>query len=376
MFGEGLSTFDVGLEEYDINLLQRTCTRDDLRLYYSNWCKQLHSQRLMQRFDVEEQDLDNAFSRLPQLEEICFNSGYGGIRDVSTPITSDLFSSFGQKMLVEPKSSCGYEYHVGQFTSMIAAAHKNKKDLKVIDAIRLQSKAFNQNSKVSTMMTANMRKCERFSVALIKGSEESQGESQIGSMISNAPYLQTIRVEFLTNQHESIDNAVDLSKVFVHQNHWPSLKIFQLGGFSTSEGHLKDLFKAHTTSLRAPRLSEINLVPTESKEGLYRNFWIEFIHFLRQSLQLEAMEFHKSLMNGGHEAWFVPEPKTRTNPAPGKEGLTFKDRVEKYVVGEGESPFVLWPKGTADRSRWRSALLEFQTNLDDTWQLGLIGLAT
>lgn len=46
----------------------------DLHHYYWNWCGEVHSQWLMRRFDIEGKDLEDAFSKLPKLEQICFGA--------------------------------------------------------------------------------------------------------------------------------------------------------------------------------------------------------------------------------------------------------------------------------------------------------------
>lgn len=52
---------------------------------------------------------------------------------------------------------------------------------------------------------------------------------------------------------------------------------------------------------------------------------------------------------------------------PGSNGLTFKERVERYAVEGGEFPLPLL-LGIEDQSRWRDVLLDFQTKLDKTWR--------
>ena len=74
------------------------------------------------------------------------------------------------------------------------------------------------------MMTANMRHCEHFAVD-VSGTEALKGaEVQISSMIQNAPDLQTIELKFLTSAYERPLKAVELSRLFIYQVHWPNLR--------------------------------------------------------------------------------------------------------------------------------------------------------
>ncbi|CAF9914048.1 MAG: hypothetical protein ALECFALPRED_009218 [Alectoria fallacina] len=325
-------------------------------------------QRLLQRFNIEEDELDNAFRKLPQLEEICFGPGFRYLPHTVKPITPELFSPLGREMLVEPGHYDGLNYHVGQFTAMMAAAHKTKKRLKVIRALDLPWKAFEQHLEVLAMMTADMRYCEHFAVK-VSGTEALKGaEVQISSMIQNAPDLQTIELKFLTRVYERPVKAVELSRLFIYQVHWPNLKSLLLQGFSTSEVHLKEILAAHAASLQSLEISQINLKSYESKGKVHHSSWVKIILFLRESLNLHKMRFLDSLTNEGNENWRVREPVIAydSGTPPVREDLTFKSRVERYVVEGGEFPLP-WPTEIED-SRWRDLLLEFRPKLDETWE--------
>lgn len=141
----------------------------------------------MQRFDIEQDYLDVAFRKLPQLEETCFGSSTHYIPDTVNPIIPELFSPLGREMLIEPVHFDGLNYHVGQFTAMMTAAHKNQKILKVIRALHLGWKAFEQCPEVLAMMTANMRHCKHFTVKVSGIEKRFYGEVHIASMIHSAP---------------------------------------------------------------------------------------------------------------------------------------------------------------------------------------------
>lgn len=361
--GEGLRV----LYKEDRVLLRKTLTMDDLHRLYSKWCGHLHSQRLMQRFGIEDNDLDDAFRKLPQLEKICFGPRASDL-PYGEPITPELFSSLGREMLIEPDHFDGLNYHVGQFTAMMTAAHKNKKRLKAIRALDLGWKAFEQCPEVLAMMTANMRHCEHFTVKVSGTETRVDGEVQIASMVNNAPLLQAIGLTFPLMTYEPVGRAVELSRVFVCEVHWPHLKSLQLQGFSTYEIDLKKLLTAHTTSLQSLDLSRINLKPYESKGKLHHSSWVGLILFLQESLNLHKMRFRDSLTNEGSENWRVRDCAISYSPgtSPMGENLTFKSRVERYVVDGGEFPLP-WPAET-EGSRWKDLLIDFRPNLDQTWE--------
>ena len=136
-FGQGFGAFREGLSDS----LAKSYTTADLHRYYSSWCAHLHSQRLMQKFDIEGKDLEEAFSKLHQLDEIYFGS-FKELPGRFRWITREHFCSLGREMMVEPDHYSGVEYHIRQFTSMMAASYKNKKKLKVIEARYLRWKTF------------------------------------------------------------------------------------------------------------------------------------------------------------------------------------------------------------------------------------------
>lgn len=91
----------------------------------------------MQRSDLEEDDLDAAFKKLSQLEEICFGPGDFYPSGAVASITPGHLSSLGRDTSVEPAHRQGILLHDGKFTAMMAAAYKNKKEIKVVKALDL-----------------------------------------------------------------------------------------------------------------------------------------------------------------------------------------------------------------------------------------------
>ena len=360
-FGQGFSPNHQEVSD----LLRKACSLTDLHRYYWNWCGHVHSQRLMQRFDVEGKDLENAFSKLPQLEEIYFGPGEPVLSGFK-PTTPEHFSSHGRDMLVEPDHSSGRIYHVGQFTAMMAAAYKTNKSLKVIRAVHLHLDAFGQKREVLAMINGTMRHCKHFQVTASEGQERENNLVQIGSMLRHAPQLRTIQIAILVPAFEFF---VDLSRLFDQQSHWPNLERLQLQGFSTYEIHLRKFLIAHATSLTSLSLSNINLRPHVSNGKVQHSSWVGFVRFLRESISLREMRFLHFLTNEGIENWMIIEPTVTVgaDAPPVMEDLSLKQRVERYVVDGGEFPLP-WPIETKDESHWGDVLRDFLPKLDQTWQ--------
>ena len=367
-FGQG---FSVSRAKVSDNL-SKSCTTADLHHYYSSWCAHLHSQRLMQKFDIEEMDLEDAFSKLPQLEEIYFGSFFSSFRKLPGHlglITPEHFCSLGREMMVEPNSVSGVEYHVRQFTSMMTAAYKNKKKLKVIEARQLRWKIFQQQHEVLAMMNANMRYCEHFRWIPLRWKENVNGELQISSMMRNAPRLRAIELFFCTDTSQSHKNWTNLSQILVEHCHWPNLKHVQLYGFRVSDIHLRGFLAAHAASLTSLDLGEIILTPCEWKGKPHYSSWIRLIIFLQESLNLRKMHFCYALASEGIENWFAgdEDPVHTIVIKQNESDLTFKERVERYVVEGGEFPLPS-PSEAEDESRWPDVLVDFRSRLDATWK--------
>ena len=362
--GQGVGCF----WERESDTISKSCTTADLHRYYSSWCAHLHSQRLMQKFDIEEKDLEDAFSKLPQLEEIYFGSDKKMPKNFDM-ITPEHFSSLGREMMVEPDDLSGAEYNVGQFTSMMAAAYKNKKKLKVIEARCLRWKIFQQHHEVLAMMNANMRYCEHFKWKPTRWDEYVNGDLHVGSMMRNAPRLRSIKLDFRTGPIGYGREFINLSRVLDQNGHWPNLEHVQLSGFRVSDTQLRGFLAAHAASLASLDLGYIILTPYELRGKLHYSSWIRIIIFLQESLNLRKMCFRNILANERNENWSAGDStaKLRRGEGPSQDNLTIKDRVERYVVEGGEFPLP-WPTEAEDESRWGDVLLSFRSRLDESWR--------
>ena len=349
----------------------KSCTTADMPRYYARWCAHLHSQRLMQKFDLEEKDLEDAFCKLPQLEEIYFGAFKADLKWPPSfrSRTPEHFSSLGRELMVDPDYESGVEYHARQFTSMMAAAYKNKKKLKVIEVRHLSWKIFQQQDDVLAMIITNMRYCEHFTWILTNWRENVNGDIQIGLMMCNAPRLRTIEFNFLSAPHRAHIVLTNLSRVIVENYHWPNLNHVRLYGFRVSVIQLRGFLAAHAASLTSLDLGSIILTPYERNGKPHHSSWIRLIIFLQQSLNLRKMYFRDCIGSEGTENWIVGDPDSwqRIVIKENESDLTVKERVERYVVEGGEFPLPRPPEAE-DEPRWRDVLRDFQSRSDATWK--------
>ena len=364
----GKGFISVNVSDY----LSKNCTTTDLHRCYSRWCAYLDSQRLMQRYDIEEKGLEDALSKLSQLEEIYFGPLFSADEELPGSlrrITREPICSLGRELKVQPNHGSGINYHVRQFTSIMVAACKSNRELKVIEARNLRWNIFQQQDEVLAMMNTNMRYCEHFKWRPTKWMENENGDLQLGSMMRNAPRLRTIELAFRTYMSQTHRDFNNLSRVLVDHYHWPNLNRVLLHGFKVSDIHLKGFLAAHAASLTSLGLGEIILTPYERKGKPHHSSWINFIIFLQESLNLRKMYFCHSLVSEGDENWSVADGDEARRIAQKwyGGGLTVKERVERYVVKGGEFPLP-WPSEAEDESRWGDVLRDFDSRSDATWQ--------
>ena len=180
----------------------------------------------MQRFDIEEKDLEDAYSKLPKLEEIYFGARERYLNGPKP--TTEHRRPLGRDMWVEPNNIGSIQYHVGQLTAMMAAATKTNKNLKVIKAFGLPIEAFEQDHEVSAMMNESMRHCKHFKVTACQRERRKNSELQIDMMLRHAPHLRIIEITFPKAPFHPLETAGDLSRLFVQQSRGPNLERLQL----------------------------------------------------------------------------------------------------------------------------------------------------
>lgn len=63
------------LHQIVVRDFSKTLTCEELQVHYRSFCAGHHSEQLMQKYNIETQDLTSAFAKLPQLEHVCFDCG-------------------------------------------------------------------------------------------------------------------------------------------------------------------------------------------------------------------------------------------------------------------------------------------------------------
>ena len=355
----------------DFEILRQQFTPRELQDCYQNFCRYYHSEELMQKFDTEGEDLIMLFDKLSQIQEVRFDS-YDNPLTPMYPCSLDHFSSVGREMLVEPAHWSGDQYHVGQFTALLAAAHKNDRRLGTIKGLDLQWEVFQQSDEILAMMGASISHCEHLVLNVTWHRRIENEEAQVAWMISNALRLRVLELDFgwipvcfgiLPTQA-----MTKLSRLFVHRTHWPHLTALKLQGISGSEVDLKELLLAHATTLRSLELTHMRLEPHKFQGIVRHGSWVRLILFLHDSLDLENICFQGRFTNQWNETWLAGDATTTC--APSTLSLqhcdTFMYRIERYVVEGGDFPLP-WPTET-EGSSWQHTLIDFRPNLDESWE--------
>lgn len=206
------------------------------------------------------------------------------------PISLDHFSPLGREMLLHPGFINGDDYHVRQFTALLAAAHKNDRRPRIIKGLNLMWEVFQQSDETLAMMCASISHCEHL-VLNVTWSPCRKNEAQIAKMISNAPRLQVLELDFgsipIFSDVLITPEVIKLFPLFVHRTHWPHLTTLKLQGISGSEVELKELLLAHTATLRSLKLTNMDLEQYEFQGIVCHGLWVGLILFLHESLNLE-----------------------------------------------------------------------------------------
>ena len=193
-------------------------------MHYRSFCAHHHSEQLMQKYNIETQDLTSAFAKLPQLEQVCFDCGTRWVSLSDVPISLDQLSCIGRDTLVEPQSLGGSRFHAGQFTALMKAAHAVQKPLTTVKALDLHWNVFQQSEDMSAMMASAAKTCQHLAIEMNFERSRKKGEAGLAKMISSSPSLHTLEISlgFLVCRDRSL--IVKLSKLFDADAHWPNLR--------------------------------------------------------------------------------------------------------------------------------------------------------
>ena len=325
------------IREYSLNL-----TLEELQVHYGKFCAHHHSEQLMRKYDIENQDLTSAIAKLPQLKEVCFASGKHHMLPNDDTVSLDQFSSVAQETLVEPDWLGGFKFHAGQFTALLKAAHTVQRPLHTIEALRVPWRVFQQSKEVSDMMASATKACQHLRIELMVGPDLENGRANLAKMISSSPCLQTLELSFAYLYCSDQSLAIMLPDLFEARAHWPSLERLKLMTIKATDTSLMNLLATHATSLRSLELADIYLEGYRLDEKKCHGSWVEIILFLQRSLSLKTIRLGGYLSNELDETWCSHDPDEsdywRYVDGRPEEGSCLKHRIERFIVEGGTCP--------------------------------------
>ena len=338
-----------------IRRYSRALTPLELQMHYQKFCAHHYSEELVRKYEIETQDLTSIIAKLPQLDEVCFARGENHIQPNDDSVSLDQFSSVAQETLVEPEWLGGFEFHAGQFTALLKAAHTLQRPLHTIKAFRVPWCTFQQSKKVSDMMTSATKACQHLQVELVSGPDQENGRANLARMISSSPYLHTLEISFNNLFGSNGSWIIMLSEMFEAGAHWPNLERLKLGAMKATDTSLMNLLTTHATSIRSLELADIYLEGYRRDEKEYHGSWVDIILFLQRSLSLQTVRLSGFLSNGLDEIWCLLDPDQsdywRDVDGRPEEGSCLKHRIEQFVVEGGTCPLPM-PHEAKESGGW------------------------
>lgn len=326
-----------------IRAFSRTLTVAELEVHYKNFCAHRHSEQLMQKHDIETQDLTSVIAKLPQLDEVCFARGEHHELPKDDPISFDQFSSIARETLVEPDWHGGKRFHAAQFTALLKAAHTVQKPLHTIKALGVPWSAFQQSKEVADIMASATKACRYLRIEWDFVKHRGTGSANLAKFIACSPYLQTLEI-FSIRYVWVCDSSwtLKLSEILEARAHWPHLKRLKLGSVRATEISLMNLLMTHATSLESLELADVYLEGYHQDGKECHGSWVEILLFLQRYLCLKTCRLGGILSNGLDEAWELRDPDEsefwRDACGRPKEGSCLKHRIERFVVEGGTCP--------------------------------------
>lgn len=337
----------------------KSLTSEELHVHYEKLCAHRHSEELMEKYDIETQDLTSAFAKLPQLEEICFASD-DNCDTLSDRMSFDQMSSIARATLVEPQWHGGYSFRAGQLTALLKAAHTVQKPLKKIKALGMPWSVFQQSKEVSSMMASATKSCQYLAIEMDFDDDQDNGRANLARMVSSSPSLHTLEISFGRLPFEGREWIVRLSELFEAGAHWPNLKRLKLQALRATDISLRTLLTAHAATLRSLELAHMDLERYQLDGKRCHGSWVETILFLQSSLSLETVRLGGNLSNRWDEAWGIHDPDEsdhwlRWGDGIPEEGSCLKHRIEQFVVEGGACPLPM-PHDAKESGGWECVL--------------------
>lgn len=336
-----------------IREFSRTLTPQELQVHYQKFCAHRHNEQLLQKYDLETQDLTSAIAKLPQLDEVCFAYGKQNMLPNDDSVSLDQLSAVAQETLVEPEWRGGYKFHAGQFNALLKAAHTVQRPLHTIEALRVPWRAFQQSKEVTDMMASATTACQHLRIDLMVGPDKENGLANLAKMFSSAANLQTLEISlgfwYCGNQSNM------LSKPFKAGAHWPNLKRLKLGSMKATDISLMNLLTIHATSLQSLELVNIYLEGYRLSEIEHHGSWVTILLSMQRSLSLKIVRLSGYLSNEWDEAWLIHDPDESEywyhRDLRPEEGSCLKHRIERFIVEGGTCPLPM-PHEAKESGGW------------------------
>lgn len=229
----------------------QSLTPEELEVHYQKFWAHHHSEQLMQKYDIETQDLTSVIAKLPQLDEVCFARGEHHIVPIEGSFSLEQLSSVARETLIESVWYGGLQFHVGQFTALLKAAHIVQRPLHTIKALGVPWRVFQQSNEVVGMMVSATRACRHLTIESFLVGDRQNGKANLAKLILSSSHLHTLNVSFYCDSPEYHPKwMMMLSELFEAGAHWPNLKRLKLRAIKATDTSLMSLLTTHAKSLR------------------------------------------------------------------------------------------------------------------------------
>ncbi|KAK9321775.1 hypothetical protein V1517DRAFT_159991 [Lipomyces orientalis] len=318
----------------------------ELERCYSNYLCYLFGQEYILRRSNEKEMLVNALQKLPGLEAI----QYVVPRDmrpsrIAPPL--DSLSPSAREILAEPQDYPGYRESEGHFWTLLQSAclSGHAQQLRTVQGSRLDLERWNAAAAESLSDCYEaLPNLEQLSLEFDFAQRSDGDAAMLARIIARVLGLESLRLSFDEFSWDHPHAVIHLPQVIDETIRWEYLRRLSLQAVATTEGCLRSLLQRHARSLRSLELSNIKFedaaIPNQDRRGS----WIQFIHFLRQTLSLEHVRFNGCFSNSWNEAWITRDADDErlfdlsgvSAPYPDD---CLKYRIERFVTHGGVSPF-------------------------------------
>lgn len=161
---------------------------------------------------------------------------------------------------------------------------------------------------------------------------------QLAKVLIQASSLTNLKVSFGRSPTCELDRThgiLSIPKVIENPTHWHSLQNLSLNALATSAIFLRDLLQEISLSLRTLVLVDIDFRRSATSSPHGHDTWINFFHFLADTLSLKRVRFGGVLFYSGIGVW------TTNNRLEGWPQNCLKYQIERFITDCGPCPFTL-----------------------------------